>query len=208
MKPRRLSLLITLSIMVVLLAGPAFADSGGGEIYYSKPLKSVLFSHRLHVDEKGLSCDMCHTKLFEMQALAAQGRSDFNMNSLYKGKYCGACHNGRVAFASNTQCARCHGGVKEYEAAKKAGKINASGRGSGGPKNLVYKPKGIGAVTFSHEFHTNAFGCKDCHTKVFRMKKGGNRMTMDAMNDGKFCGKCHNGKEATAVSECAKCHAQ
>src|SRR3989304_3789529 len=162
MKPRRLSLLITLSIMVVLLAGPAFADSGGGEIYYSKPLKSVLFSHRLHVDEKGLSCDMCHTKLFEMQALAAQGRSDFNMNSLYKGKYCGACHNGRVAFASNTQCARCLGGVKEYEAAKKAGKINASGRGAGADCDVLLRIVGRYARESKQTIQLRAFGCKDC----------------------------------------------
>jgi len=33
-------------------------------------------------------------------------------------------------------------------------------------------------------------------------------MTMDAMNAGKFCGKCHDGKTATAVTDCAKCHAQ
>jgi len=205
MKQLRLSLLM-MSIMTVIIAGRVFADSGGGEIYYTKPVKSVLFSHRLHVEKRGLSCDMCHTKLFEMQALAAQQHSDFNMKSLYSGKYCGACHNGKTAFASNTQCARCHDGVKGYEAAKKEGKISASGKSSGGPKNLVYKPKGIGAVTFSHEFHTNVFSCKDCHTKVFRMKKGGNKMSMDAMNSGKFCGKCHNGKAATAVTECGKCH--
>lgn len=208
MKQSRLSLLICSSIFLVVFAGTALADSGGGEIYYTKPLKSVLFSHKLHVEERGLGCDMCHTRLFEMQALAAQENRDFTMKSLYAGKYCGACHNGNMAFASNTQCARCHGGVKEYEAAKKAGKISASGKGSGGPKTLVYKPKGIGQVTFNHEFHTNAFSCKDCHTKVFKMKKGGNKMTMDAMYAGKFCGKCHDGKVATASTECAKCHAQ
>src|SRR5450759_3496487 len=101
MKPIRLSLLFSISMMVMTIAGPAFADSGGEEIYYTKPLKSVLFSHKLHADELGLTCDMCHMKLFDMQALAAQEKPDFTMNSLYKGKYCGACHDGKMAFASN-----------------------------------------------------------------------------------------------------------
>ncbi len=209
MKRLRFPLLFMLSMTAVLLAaGPLLADTGGGEIYYTKPVKSVLFSHKLHVEDRGLGCDMCHTKLFEMQALAAQQRPDFTMKSLYAGKYCGACHNGKMAFASNTQCARCHDGVKGYDAALAKGIIDPSAKRSGGPKSFVYKPKDIGAVTFSHEFHTAAFSCKDCHTKVFRMKKGGNKMTMDAMNAGKFCGKCHDGKTATAVTDCAKCHAQ
>src|SRR3990172_8049979 len=137
MKPIRLSLLIGISMITVMFAGQVFADSGGGEIYYTKPLKSVLFSHKLHVEERGLGCDRCHTKLFEMQALAAQERSDFTMSSLYKGKYCGACHNGTMAFASNTQCARCHVGVKGFDAAVKASKDNPSAGAAQGPKDAI-----------------------------------------------------------------------
>ncbi len=208
MKLLRLSLLFSISMMAVMIAGPAFANSGGGEIYYSKPLKSVLFSHKIHADELGLTCDMCHMKLFDMQALAAQEKPDFTMNSLYKGKYCGACHDGKMAFASNTQCARCHGGVKEYDAALEKEKKNPTPKPSRAPKALVYKPKDIGQVTFSHEFHTKSFGCKSCHDGLFALKKGGSKMKMDAMYTGGFCGKCHDGKTASEVTECAKCHAQ
>ena len=41
------------------------------------------------------------------------------------------------------------------------------------------------------------------------MKKGGDKMTMAAMNEGKFCGTCHDGNKAFSVkvqSDCAKCH--
>jgi len=210
MKQLRLPLLFIMSMMAFLTAaGPALAESsGGGEIYYTKPVKAVLFSHKLHVDERGLGCDMCHTQLFEMQALAAQERPDFTMKSLYAGKYCGACHNGKMAFASDTQCARCHDGVKGYEAALASGKIDPNAKPSSGPKPFVYKPEGIGKVTFSHEFHSSAYSCKDCHTKVFQMKKGGNKITMDTINAGKHCGKCHDGKIATAATDCDKCHAK
>src|SRR5208282_6899329 len=111
-------LLIIVIALFLLPSGRALAGeavSYGGDILYTKPVKSVLFSHKLHVEEKKLACNMCHIKLFEMKALAAQGKEDFTMDALYKGKYCGSCHNGKMAFASNTQCARCHGGVKEVE---------------------------------------------------------------------------------------------
>ena len=87
-------------------------EAGGPEIIYNKPVRGVLFSHKYHVKELGLSCDSCHSGLFEMQALKSQENPDFNMEALYKGKYCGACHDGKGAFASNTKCALCHVGVK------------------------------------------------------------------------------------------------
>jgi c(7)-type cytochrome triheme protein len=94
-------------------------EAGGPEIVYTKPVKGVLFSHKLHVKELGLPCESCHTAIFEMEAFKSQRNLDFNMESLYKGKYCGACHNGQTAFASNTKCATCHVGVKGLERLKK-----------------------------------------------------------------------------------------
>lgn len=93
-------------------------EAGGPEIVYAKPVKGVLFSHKYHVKELGMPCESCHSGIFEMQALKSQENPDFVMDSLYKGKYCGACHNGQAAFASNTKCATCHIGVKglrEYQ---------------------------------------------------------------------------------------------
>jgi c(7)-type cytochrome triheme protein len=95
-------------------------DSGGPEdIIYTKPVKGVIFSHKTHTGA-GLACDSCHTKLFEMSAKNAESKSDFTMKGLYEGKYCGSCHDPKgMAFASNTQCARCHIGVKGMERAEK-----------------------------------------------------------------------------------------
>lgn len=97
----------------ISIAIPAMAaENHGGNVVYTKPVKSVHFSHKVHVEEKGLSCDLCHARNFEMQALKAQEKYDFTMKSLVEGKYCGTCHNGIMAFASNTRCAACHSGVK------------------------------------------------------------------------------------------------
>ena len=87
----------------------------GGDILYDQPVKSVTFSHDLHVEANGLACEDCHDGLFAMQAKEAQKSDDFTMASLYLGAHCGACHDGSSAFASNTRCASCHGGVKEYK---------------------------------------------------------------------------------------------
>jgi len=84
----------------------------GGEILYTEPVKSVIFSHQVHGEAFG--CESCHDGLFKMEALAAQQEDDFTMESLYQGKYCGTCHDGDTAFASDTQCATCHLGVKGY----------------------------------------------------------------------------------------------
>lgn len=94
----------------------------GGEIIYTKPLPAVLFSHTNHVREAGLECASCHDEIFPMEALAAQEKNDFTMDSLYKGKYCGACHDGDMAFAANSQCARCHIGVKGLARSQKKDK--------------------------------------------------------------------------------------
>ncbi|HEB02205.1 MAG TPA: hypothetical protein ENI12_03120 [Nitrospirae bacterium] len=116
---KKLLLLFLMACMLTLVAGtPApSADEGvfyEGDVIYTIPVMSVIFSHRAHVEDLGLGCDMCHPDLFMMSNLQAQENDDFTMQSLYDGKYCGACHDGSWAFASDTQCARCHIGVKGF----------------------------------------------------------------------------------------------
>jgi len=116
--PRIVLLLFIIVIPVIVAISHPFASgevSHGGDIVYTMPLKAVLFSHKTHVEEMGFGCDTCHDGIFKMSALSVQEEADFTMDALYKGKYCGACHNGSMAFSSNTQCARCHIGVKGYK---------------------------------------------------------------------------------------------
>jgi len=92
-------------------------DTYGPEapIVWSKPVKGVVFHHKTHTMGAGLDCESCHDgEKFEMAAGAAEQNEDFTMDSLYKGKYCGSCHDGKTAFASNTRCTTCHVGVKGF----------------------------------------------------------------------------------------------
>ncbi|HSB51729.1 MAG TPA: c(7)-type cytochrome triheme domain-containing protein [Dissulfurispiraceae bacterium] len=107
-------------------AGQAIAEEGGGgDILYSKPVKAVVFSHKVHVEQTGLDCNLCHDKLFQMEALTAEKSGTLNHKSFKEGKYCGACHDGSMTFG-NGQCARCHIGVIGYNRVTKSQKESAS----------------------------------------------------------------------------------
>jgi c(7)-type cytochrome triheme protein len=77
-------------------------------------------------------------------------------------------------------------------------------------KTVEFDAKGAGKVIFDGKIHADKGAkCKDCHPAVFKMKKGADVITMKDMNDGKFCGTCHNGTKAFSTKEaanCAKCH--
>jgi c(7)-type cytochrome triheme protein len=84
-------------------------------VIFNVPVKTVIFEHKAHVD-MGLDCASCHDKAFEMRKGAAEAHPDkFTMEALYAGKYCGVCHNGTDAFASNTRCTTCHIGIKGFD---------------------------------------------------------------------------------------------
>jgi len=64
------------------------------------------------------------------------------------------------------------------------------------------------AAVFPHWFHRIRYKCYVCHPDLFAMKAGANAITMDAIQQGKFCGACHNGKIAWGVGfdTCNRCH--
>ncbi|MFW2368174.1 MAG: cytochrome c3 family protein [Desulforhopalus sp.] len=96
-------------------------------IVWVKPVKSVVFEHKVHTMGAELDCDSCHDDLFEMEAGVAEENEDFTMATLYEGGYCGSCHDGETAFASDTRCTACHIGVRGH-----ARLLGESGKQEGG----------------------------------------------------------------------------
>jgi c(7)-type cytochrome triheme protein len=142
-----------------------------------KETGSLAFSHAKHVAKH--PCGSCHPKLYSADAKNKR----VSMAEMEKGKSCGACHTGKEAFAL-TSCGKCHP-----------------------TRDLTYKVKDAGKVVFSHKFHTEAFKCSDCHTKIYGYGKAKKAVSMEAMEKGKSCGACHNGKDAfTVKANCATCH--
>jgi c(7)-type cytochrome triheme protein len=65
------------------------------------------------------------------------------------------------------------------------------------------KPERV--VVFSHQSHGNWLSCSNCHPAIFEKDAGSAKMTMDAMDEGKYCGVCHD-KVAIAPDGCKGCH--
>jgi c(7)-type cytochrome triheme protein len=75
-------------------------------------------------------------------------------------------------------------------------------------KTVEFEGKGAGKVVFDGKTHADkGLKCADCHPGVFKMKKGGDAITMADINAGKSCGTCHKeGGKAFPGKDCAKCH--
>lgn len=80
----------------------------------------------------------------------------------------------------------------------------------GGGPIIFIKP--VRAVIFEHRFHLGKkLDCDSCHPDIFVQKAGDveekEDFTMVAFNQGKYCGKCHNGIRAFSVNtKCNWCH--
>ena len=77
-------------------------------------------------------------------------------------------------------------------------------------KTVEFEGKGAGKVVFDGKVHADkGLKCASCHPAVFKMKKGGDVITMKDINEGKFCGTCHDGTKAFSAKDaanCGKCH--
>ena len=85
------------------LASLASAIGPGKKVEWDEKTQGkVVFDGKAHGDA-GLKCADCHTKpkLFGMK------KSDLKMDEMKAGKSCGACHDGKKAFAVS-ECAKCH----------------------------------------------------------------------------------------------------
>ena len=96
------------ALLPLFLAGPAFARHGDIQMtrkgdYATKSYPPATFPHWAH--RMQFKCYVCHDSIFHMKA----GADIFTMNDINSGKYCGKCHNGKIAFAPTfSDCQRCH----------------------------------------------------------------------------------------------------
>jgi len=66
------------------------------------------------------------------------------------------------------------------------------------------KPKRM--VIFSHSTHTQWLTCNNCHNAIFKREAGSATITMDDIDDGKYCGVCHDKVALAQPSGCKGCH--
>lgn len=84
-------------------------------------MRPVVFPHWFH--RIRFRCKVCHSELgFAMRA----GANDVTMARIVEGQFCGMCHNGETAWATD-QCDLCHSGLR----GQKSGIVG--GHGTSGP---------------------------------------------------------------------------
>lgn len=89
----------TLSKLPGPTALPRSADSPG----------QVTFNHSTHVDDAKPACTACHPRLFGILKDGAPAQRVAIVHAkMEKGQQCGACHDGKKAFAIEDDCAGCH----------------------------------------------------------------------------------------------------
>jgi c(7)-type cytochrome triheme protein len=194
--PLLVSTVLTLSASLLMagngLANDTYdvrANGPKNDIVWETPIKAT-FKHSVHTAGAGLECSSCHDEIFSMQRGTAVNSKKFNMKAMADGQFCGSCHDGDTAFATDTNCMECH-------------------RASEEPISWQSPTK----VSFSHNAHVEEFDleCANCHDDIFAMKKGAaaatNKFTMSSFKEGKYCGSCHNGDDAfDTSSQCESCH--
>lgn len=107
-------------VTLLLVAGIAFASGTGlaalGDMVFERNPEAAgtgafppaVFPHWVH--RTRFRCYVCHPAIFEMK----QGANAVTMDAINKGEFCGACHNGRVAFRPQFEsCSRCHRAPEE-----------------------------------------------------------------------------------------------
>ncbi len=105
---KRITVLVLTIVCLVLLTHNA-SHAEYGDVVMNKysddsGIRPVVFPHWFH--RVRFRCKVCHADLgFKFKA----GGNDINMLKIIDGEYCGACHNGDIAW-SVENCDLCHSG--------------------------------------------------------------------------------------------------
>jgi c(7)-type cytochrome triheme protein len=105
-KKMKKTVMAVVVLVIVAFVGSALAVPPGKTIEYAGGTAGkVVFDGKIHAD-KGLKCNDCHTKIFQMK----KGSAKITMAEMNASKFCGECHNGTKSFKSSdaANCAKCH----------------------------------------------------------------------------------------------------
>jgi c(7)-type cytochrome triheme protein len=90
--------------VTIMPAAAEYADVVLNRRAEKEGVRPVIFPHWFH--RIRFQCRVCHYELgFKMRV----GSNDVTMNDISDGKFCGACHNGDIAWGAD-RCDLCHSG--------------------------------------------------------------------------------------------------
>ena len=116
----RTSIFFTIAtvLLILLMRYGVAAETEYGDIVFSRKTPGADFSRKTPgageippavfphwVHRINFKCYVCHDAIFQMKA----GADQITMDAIREGKFCGACHNGKIAFPVGFYtCNRCH----------------------------------------------------------------------------------------------------
>jgi len=104
----RTFLIIAVSVLLISISTTQSAEEWGDikfkrESPGAKDFPPAVYPHWIH--RMQFKCYVCHEEIFKMKA----GANPITMQAISEGKFCGVCHNNKIAFAPNFEyCWRCH----------------------------------------------------------------------------------------------------
>ncbi len=102
-----LSAVLLVSVVIMPVAMAEYGDIRINNYSEQHGMRPAVFPHWFH--RIRFRCSVCHEQLgFIMKKEA----NLIDMGKIASGKYCGECHNGKIAWAP-VYCDRCHTGVSE-----------------------------------------------------------------------------------------------
>ena len=108
---KKLAVIVVCASILLALGWGVWAsgDKHGGDIIFSdtKSRAPVVFSHQKHMDT-GSQCGDCHDQIFQKKKGSSDVDNALTMKSMQGGKFCGTCHNGKIAFKVRSKCGKCH----------------------------------------------------------------------------------------------------
>lgn len=169
----------------------------------------------------GMQCKECHLKEQQLKPLVSCATchpavAGLHKKPPHKDAGCVACHAPHGwKVEGRDRCLTCHGDKAQHNPGPPCSQCHdfkpaAAGKAAAasGPAAIAFPsdPGSPGKVTFEHAKHlARGAKCADCHPKLFAMKKGADKLSMDSMGEGKQCGACHDGKTAFGVMDGEKC---
>lgn len=193
--------------------------------------KPVTFSHWIH--RMKYTCRVCHLELeFNFRA----NTTDVTEAACREGKFCGACHNGKISFGHTKEnCDKCHNGDINYghekfkelsnlpralfgnrinwDAAMKQGLIKPKNTLFGNYRPMPFDKKlimtvesGVPPAVFLHSEHAKWLDCANCHPEIFNIQQ---RKTQRFTKDRIVKGEfCGvcHLRTAFPLDDCKRCH--
>ena len=99
-----LGLILAIAMPPVRQAASEYGDVVLNRNSEAAGMRPVIFPHWFH--RIRFRCKVCHNELgFEMQV----GANRVTMGDIYRGRFCGMCHDGQVAWGLEN-CGLCHSG--------------------------------------------------------------------------------------------------